>query len=89
MNLTERLQTHTIIGLDTSVFIYHFAAHPRFLPLTRVIHSGVSEGAHLGVTSAITFMQGTDDAIIAAHCNTASASAGVSAVREVGTRSLC
>ena len=34
--LRERLCEHARVGLDTSIFIYHLEAHPRYLPLTTV-----------------------------------------------------
>ena len=37
--LDQRLAGHTWIGLDTSVFIYQFEAHPRYLPVTRFLAS--------------------------------------------------
>jgi hypothetical protein len=30
--LGERLTQHAVIGLDTSIFIYHLQAHPRYKP---------------------------------------------------------
>jgi predicted nucleic acid-binding protein len=55
--LTSRLQAHDVIGLDTAIFIYHFEAHPRYLPLTTAALSGVAQGERQGVTSVITLME--------------------------------
>ena len=55
--LTSRLQAHDVIGLDTSIFIYQFEAHPRYLPLATAVLSGVAAGERQGVTSAITLME--------------------------------
>jgi len=55
--LTTRLQAHEVIGLDTSIFVYHFGAHPRYLPLTTLALTGVAQGERLGVTSVITVME--------------------------------
>jgi predicted nucleic acid-binding protein len=55
--LGQRLADHSIIGLDTPVFIYHVEAHPRYLPLTRQLLSGVETGRWTGVTSTITVME--------------------------------
>jgi len=55
--LIARLHGHAVIGLDTSIFIYHFEVHPRYLPLTTGILSGIAEGDHRGVTSTITLME--------------------------------
>ena len=56
-HLGERLATHTIIGLDTSVFIYHLEAHPVYLPLTRELLAGVETGRWTAVTSMVTVME--------------------------------
>ena len=55
--LTARLQVHEIIGLDTSIFIYHIEAHPRYLPLTTAALTGVAQGERQAVTSVITLME--------------------------------
>jgi predicted nucleic acid-binding protein len=55
--LDERLVEHTRIGLDTSVFIYQFESHPRYLPVTRELLSGVQRGQWTAVTSTITIME--------------------------------
>ncbi|MCD6554035.1 MAG: type II toxin-antitoxin system VapC family toxin [Anaerolineae bacterium] len=56
-HLGERLATHTIIGLDTSVLIYHLEAHPVYLPLTRELLAGVETGRWTAVTSTVTVME--------------------------------
>ncbi len=53
----ERLAAHTIIGLDTSVFIYHLEAHPAYLPLTQELLAGVEAGRWTAVTSTVTIME--------------------------------
>jgi hypothetical protein len=40
-HISERLASHTRIGLDTSAFIYHLEAHPKYLPLTNEPLNGV------------------------------------------------
>lgn len=55
--LKEQLADHSVVGLDTSVFIYHFEAHPRYLPLTQVLLTGVQEGQWTAITSTITVME--------------------------------
>ena len=55
--LSERLAGHTAIGLDTSVFIYHLEAHPRYLPLTQELLSGVQAGQWPAITSTVTLME--------------------------------
>ena len=56
-NITQRLAPHTTIGLDTSIFIYHLEAHPRYLPVTRTVLQGVQSGRYAAVTSVITLME--------------------------------
>lgn len=59
MDITTRLAGHTVIGLDTVVFIYHLEAHPRYLPLTQELLTGVQAGRWFAVTSTITLMEVT------------------------------
>ncbi len=55
--LTERLDDHTRIGLDTSIFIYHLEHHPRYFPLTQELLSGVEAGRWTAVTSTVALME--------------------------------
>jgi predicted nucleic acid-binding protein len=55
--LTDRLKEHTVIGLDTPVFIYHLEAHPRYLPLTTELLTGVQAGHWAACTSTVTLME--------------------------------
>jgi len=55
----ERLAGHAVLGLDTNVFIYHFEAHPRYLPLTRELLSGVEQGRWTAVASVLAVMEST------------------------------
>jgi len=55
--LAEKLANYPVIGLDTTVFIYHLEAHPVFSPLTQEILSGVEQGSWSAVTSTITLME--------------------------------
>ena len=57
--LDERLAGHTRIGLDTSVFIYHFESHPRYLPVTQALLHAVQSGQWTAVTSTVTIMEVT------------------------------
>lgn len=57
MDLAGRLARHTVLGLDTSVFIYHLEAHPRYLPLTMTLLAGVQAGQWRAVTSTVTLME--------------------------------
>jgi predicted nucleic acid-binding protein len=53
----ERLARHTVVGLDTSIFIYHLEAHPRYLPLTQALLAGIQAGRQRAVTSTVTIME--------------------------------
>lgn len=54
--ITQQLANYPVIGLDTSIFIYHFEAHPRYQCLTSLILEGVENGKWAAVTSMITLM---------------------------------
>jgi len=56
-SIEQRLAKHTIIGLDTSIFIYHFEAHPQYLALTTSILNSVQAGQSSGITSVISLME--------------------------------
>ena len=56
-HLSERLAAHAIIGLDTSIFIYHLEAHPQYLPLTRELLAEVETGRWVAITSTVTIME--------------------------------
>jgi uncharacterized protein len=51
------LSQHARIGLDTSIFIYHFEDHPLYAPLTRRLLAAVRDGKLHAVTSTVTIME--------------------------------
>ncbi len=55
--LHEFLKRHAVIGLDTSIFIYHLEDHPRYAPLTEEIFSALEKGVYRGITSYLTLME--------------------------------
>ncbi len=57
MGFDERLSPYSILGLDTSVFIYHLEAHPVYLPYTQSIFNWIASGQKQAVTSTITLME--------------------------------
>ncbi len=57
MDIVERLAAHTTLGLDTSVFIYHVEAHPRYLSLTQALLVGIQAGQWMAITSTVTLME--------------------------------
>jgi predicted nucleic acid-binding protein len=55
--LEQRIANHPIIGLDTSIFIYHLEAHPQYLPLTRVVLNQVQSGQCMAIASTVAIME--------------------------------
>jgi predicted nucleic acid-binding protein len=55
--LQDFLKNHPVIGLDTSIFIYHLEDHPRYASLTEVIFQSLEKGTNSGVTSYLTLME--------------------------------
>ncbi len=53
----DLLKNHPVIGLDTSIFIYHLEDHPRYSPLTEIIFTALEKGINKGVTSYLTLME--------------------------------
>ena len=56
-DLREQLANHKIVGLDTSIFIYHFEAHPTYQPLTKIVLQNVQAGEQQAVISTISLME--------------------------------
>jgi predicted nucleic acid-binding protein len=55
--INERLAEYEVIGLDTSVFIYHFQEEETHLPVTRAVLRGIEAGQWQGVISTVTMME--------------------------------
>jgi predicted nucleic acid-binding protein len=55
--LLEFLKSHPVVGLDTSIFIYHLEDHPRYAPVTEIIFHGLEEGRNRGITSFLTLVE--------------------------------
>jgi predicted nucleic acid-binding protein len=55
--LKDFLKNHSVIGLDTPIFIYHLEDHPRYSPLTEIIFSALENGISKGITSYLTLME--------------------------------
>jgi predicted nucleic acid-binding protein len=55
--LQQRLEAHQLIGLDTAIFIYHFEANQKYLPLTRTILKYVESGQTNGIISTVVVME--------------------------------
>lgn len=56
-DLEQRLANHILIGLDTSIFIYHLEGQVTYLPLTREILGRVEAGQSEAVVSTVTIME--------------------------------
>jgi len=46
-----------LVALDTMVFAYHLADHPRYSPLTTVVLEAVESGQIAGVTTTVTLAE--------------------------------
>lgn len=55
--LNKRLGSISKVGLDTTIFIYHFENHPIYSPLTEELLSSIEKGVRKGITSSITLME--------------------------------
>jgi len=55
--LQDFLKNYSVMGLDTSIFIYHLEDHPRYSPLTEVIFNTLEKGINRGVTSYLTLIE--------------------------------
>ena len=56
-SLQQRLTSHQLIGLDTSIFIYHLEANPHYLLLTQQILKRIEIGQCSGVMSTVALME--------------------------------
>ncbi len=56
-SLEDKLRSAQVIGLDSSIFIYHFEEHPRYKALCEVIFDLMEVHAVQGVTSTMTLVE--------------------------------
>ncbi len=54
---SQRVAGHERIGLDTSIWIYHLEANPRYLSLTTHLLSGIESGQRSAVMSVVGLME--------------------------------
>jgi predicted nucleic acid-binding protein len=47
------LESHRLVALDTSLFIYHMERHPTYLPLTRLLFQRLEQGLNLAEVSVL------------------------------------
>ncbi len=57
VKLRRRIARHALIGLDTSVWIYHLEENARYLPLTSEVLNQVQTGRPRGIISVLTLME--------------------------------
>lgn len=57
VDLGRRLAGHALVGLDTSIWIYHLEANKRYDPLTTRILEAVQSGRPRAVLSVLTIME--------------------------------
>ena len=55
--LREKLTGAGIVGLDTSIFIYHLEANPTYATQTKTVFENLEAGNFQAITSAITLME--------------------------------
>jgi predicted nucleic acid-binding protein len=53
----KRLAKATVIGLDTSIFVYFLENNQQYAPLAEIAIKGIEDGKWQGVTSTITLME--------------------------------
>lgn len=58
-HIRRQLANHSLLALDSSIFIYHFEANLTYLPLTEVILSTIADGTCQGIISTVTIMEVT------------------------------
>ena len=56
-HLRRELAKHSILALDSSIFIYHFEANATYLPMTEVVLSLIADGICQAVISTVTLME--------------------------------
>ena len=56
-DLRRALSAHRLLMLDTMVFSYHLANHPRYAPLTSVVLEAVESGQVAGLTTTVTMAE--------------------------------
>ncbi len=57
VDLERRLARHALVGLDTSIWIYHLEANERYTPLTTAILSAIQAGRPRAILSVLTIME--------------------------------
>lgn len=57
VDIRRRVARHALVGLDTSIWIYHFEGHPRYAKLVGQILQAVKTGQPRAIVSAVTVME--------------------------------
>ena len=53
----QKINSFSLVGLDTVLLIYHFESNPKYLPLTSELFAKIEAGAPSGLTSTITLLE--------------------------------
>ncbi len=56
-DIRRRVARHALVGLDTSIWIYHFEGHPRYAKSVGQILQAVKNGWPRAIVSAVTVME--------------------------------
>ncbi len=56
-SVEDILKQHTVIGIDTMVFIYHFEGDAKYSQFTKNLFEAVESGKCRGITSTLTLME--------------------------------
>ena len=59
VDVRRRVARHALVGLDTSIWIYHFEGHPHYAKLVGQILQAVKTGRPQAIISAVTVMEVT------------------------------
>lgn len=59
VEVRRRVARHALVGLDTSIWIYHFEGHPRYSRIVGQILQAVTAGRPRAIVSVVTVMECT------------------------------
>ena len=57
MNFEKSLKNSRLVGIDTNIFIYHFANHPEFILQTKILFNLLQKSKIKAVTSMVTLTE--------------------------------
>ncbi|MGI8913372.1 MAG: type II toxin-antitoxin system VapC family toxin [Chloroflexota bacterium] len=56
-DLATTFERHVRVGIDTSIFIYHIEAFPRYAVVAGAALTALADGRYAGITSVLTLME--------------------------------